>query len=110
MAPAVPWKMRHPPEAPLPAIALPRPAPVLTVLGRRWCHLCDDMIERLRPIAAEYGCRIEVRDVDEDETLEARWGQWVPVLLAGDTELCHYYLDVGAVRAYCRRFPLKSAL
>jgi thioredoxin reductase (NADPH) len=81
---------------------------VFTVVGRRWCHLCDDMVERLQPIADEFGCEIEVLDVDEDEALEERWGLLVPVLLAGEDELCHYRLDVAAVRAYCRGFPLKS--
>ena len=81
---------------------------VFTILGRRWCHLCEHMAEDLQPIADEFDCRIEVLDVDEDEALEERWGQLVPVLLAGEQELCHYRLDVAAVRAYCRGFPLKS--
>ncbi len=81
---------------------------VFTILGRRWCHLCDHMVEDLQPIADEFGCRIELLDVDEDEILEERWGLLVPVLLAGGQELCHYRLDVASVRAYCLSFPLKS--
>ena len=80
-----------------------------TVISRQHCHLCEILLEGLHPIAAEFGWRVEVIDIDHDEALEARWGKWVPVLLAGDTELCHYRLDIGAVRAHCRRFPLESA-
>lgn len=43
---------------------------------------------------------IEAIDVDEDESLEARLGERVPVLMVGDRELCHFHLDATAVRAY----------
>ena len=35
--------------------------------------------------------------------LEAEWGEKVPVVLDGDVELCHYFLDEAAVRAHFRR-------
>jgi glutaredoxin len=79
-----------------------------TVMSREWCHLCHDLIAALEPIAAEAGWQIEVIDVDLHPDLEERWGEWVPVLLHGDHEICHYHLDEGAVRAYCSGFPLES--
>lgn len=81
----------------------------LVVLSREWCHLCHDLIEHLRPLAAELGWTMQVVDVDADAQLEARWNELVPVVLGGGTELCHYHLDEAAVRAYCSRFPLESA-
>jgi len=81
----------------------------LTVMSRQWCHLCHDLLEELQPLAAELGWTIRVLDVDADPLLEARWDELVPVVLAGDAELCHYHLDESAVRAYCGRFPLESA-
>ncbi len=82
----------------------------LQLLSRSWCHLCDDMLAAARPLADLAGVEIEVIDVDSDATLEARWGELVPVLLAdnGD-ELCHYHLDEAALRAYLARFPIESA-
>lgn len=80
-----------------------------TVMSREWCHLCHDLLDRLRPLAAELGWSVCVLDVDADPELEARWDELVPVVLAGDMELCRYHLDEGAIRAYCRRFPLESA-
>ena len=80
-----------------------------TVMSREWCHLCHDLLDELQPLAAEFGWTIRVLDVDADPVLEARWDELVPVLLAGDVELCHYHLDESAVRAYCGHFPLESA-
>ena len=37
---------------------------------------------------------VNVVDVDEYPALEAKWGDKVPVLLDGETEICHYFLDV----------------
>lgn len=72
----------------------------LTVLSRSYCHLCHDLEEALAPIAAEFGVSVDVLDVDADDALEEKWGELVPVLLHGETELCHYFLDVPKVRDY----------
>ena len=79
-----------------------------TVMSREWCHLCHDLVDALRPLADAAGWGIEVIDVDQRPDLEARWGEWVPVLLHGEHELCHYHLDEAAVRAYLGGFPLES--
>ncbi len=80
-----------------------------TVLSRDYCHLCHEMVDALRPLAEQYGWTVEVVDVDAHPALVERWDELVPVLLHGDTELCHYHLDAAAVRAYCSAFPLESA-
>jgi hypothetical protein len=73
----------------------------LTLLGRAYCSLCDEMRAALLPLAARYGAEIVELDVDTDGVLEAAYGDLVPVLLAGpwgDTrEVCHYRLDTVAV-------------
>ncbi|MDT3669029.1 MAG: glutaredoxin family protein [Aromatoleum sp.] len=79
------------------------------VMSREWCHLCHDLVDRLLPLAAELGWAVRVLDVDADPELEARWDELVPVVLAGDMELCRYHLDEAAIRVYCGRFPLESA-
>ncbi len=75
----------------------------LRLLGRNYCHLCHDMEEALAPILDEFGIEMEVIDVDQDLDLEESWGELVPVLLHGDTELCHYFLDEPRVRDYLGR-------
>src|SRR5208282_1778217 len=74
------------------AVAASRPLR-LTLLVRAYCHLCDEMRAALAPLAAAEGCAVDELDVDADPVLEARWGSLVPVLLAGERELCHYHFD-----------------
>ena len=54
----------------------------------------------LAPLAAEFSTVINVVDVDADPALEAKYDELVPVLLHGETELCHYFLDAPKVREY----------
>ncbi|MFM0041584.1 glutaredoxin family protein [Paraburkholderia sediminicola] len=71
----------------------------LTLYGRAWCHLCDDMRAALEPLLAEFGAQVVVIDIDTDPLLEARYNELVPVLLCDGVELCHYHLDAARVRA-----------
>ncbi|MEQ5839247.1 glutaredoxin family protein [Paraburkholderia acidicola] len=71
----------------------------LTLYGRAWCHLCDDMLAALEPLLAEFGAQVEVIDIDADPALETRFNEWVPVLVCDGVELCHYHLDEARVRA-----------
>jgi glutaredoxin len=73
---------------------------VLTVYSREYCHLCHDMVAALEALRLIHGFELEVIDVDEDAELERRYGEKVPVLLAGERELCHYFLDPAALDAY----------
>lgn len=73
---------------------------LLTVYSREYCHLCHDMVAALEAIQPRYGFQLEIVDVDEDESLEARYGELVPVLVAGGEQLCHYHLDLAVVEAY----------
>ncbi len=57
----------------------------------------------LAPLASEFGASVKVLDVDADPVLEARYDELVPVLLHGDAELCHYFLDAPKTREYLTR-------
>ena len=70
----------------------------LTLLGRSYCHLCHDMESALAPLLQTYGASVRVVDVDTDPELVARYDELVPVLLWGEQELCHYFLDEAKVR------------
>ena len=66
----------------------------LTVVHRRDCQLCDEMLAelatlgRLQPLPP-----IEVVDVDADPQLKRRHGLEVPVLLLDGTVVCRHRLD-----------------
>ena len=74
----------------------------LTLLSRSYCHLCHDMEVALMPLAEEFGAIVMVVDVDSDPDpdLEAKYDELVPVLLHGEIELCHYFLDESKTREY----------
>jgi thioredoxin reductase (NADPH) len=73
----------------------------LTVFARAGCHLCDDMMLELERLKPALGFEYSIRDVDADPALASRYGARVPVLVAGDTELCCYFLDERSLREYC---------
>ena len=72
----------------------------LTLLSRRYCHLCHDMEVALAPLTAEFGIAVKVVDVDSDQFLAAEYDELVPVLLHGRNQLCHYFLDEPKTREY----------
>lgn len=72
----------------------------LTLISRSYCHLCHDMEVALLPLAEEFGAKVKLVDVDLDPELEAKYDELVPVLLHGDRELCHYFLDETKTREY----------
>jgi thioredoxin reductase (NADPH) len=77
--------------------------PKLTVLSRTCCHLCEELIAGLEQLRGRYDFTIEVVDVDRHPQLEERWGDKVPVLLDGEREICHYFLDLEATEARLAR-------
>jgi Glutaredoxin-like domain (DUF836) len=75
----------------------------LTLLTRAYCHLCDTMRDALAPLARSHGASVTEFDVDAHPSLEAAYGDLVPVLLRGSVDdgemLCHYHLDRARVLA-----------
>ena len=63
------------------------------------------MRDALAPLAAAAGARVVEIDDDAHPELEARYGDFVPVLLQGGVdghELCHYRLDrVRVAKVLC---------
>lgn len=76
----------------------------LTLYGRAYCHLCDDMLAALERLRGEFPFSVEVLDVDQDPQAVALYDELVPVLVAEGRELCHYFLDEAKVREYLGRF------
>lgn len=72
---------------------------VITVLGRPGCHLCEEALDELRPIAAELGASIAQINIDLDDGLLLAHLERIPVVLVDEAELCHLFVDATAVRA-----------
>lgn len=78
------------------AVAPTAVAAGLTLYSRHHCHLCDELLAKLRA----HGYDAEVIDVDGDPALRERYGLAVPVLCQGGAEICRYHLDVARLQAH----------
>lgn len=72
----------------------------LTLYMRAYCHLCEDMLVALRPWQERLGFELIAMDIDADPQLLEHFNTLVPVLMAGEQEICHYFLDEKALSAY----------
>jgi glutaredoxin len=72
----------------------------LTLYSRRGCHLCEDMENLLPTYLEEAGLSLNTLYIDNNPILEQQFGSLVPVLKAGEKEICHYFLDVKALQQY----------
>ena len=75
----------------------------LTLYMRAYCHLCEEMQQALLPWQEQLGFGLNVVDIDADPQLVERFDTLVPVLMAGDEEICHYFFDQLALTAYFSR-------
>jgi len=58
------------------------------------------MLAELAPWQARFGFDIDVVDVDSDPAMEARFNELVPVLMDGETEICHWHLNADSLAAH----------
>jgi hypothetical protein len=77
----------------------------LTLLTRAGCSLCEEMAAEIEARIAGTAHRMARLDVDADPDLKARYGWDVPVLLAGDAEMCRHQLNLPAFAAWLRANP-----
>ncbi|MCK5361416.1 MAG: glutaredoxin family protein [Gammaproteobacteria bacterium] len=75
----------------------------LILYVRRDCHLCAEMHRELMDLGARLSLTVELVDIDSDPELAARYGHKVPVLVGGDEEICHYFLDEPQLAEYLGR-------
>ena len=72
--------------------------PVIDVFSRPGCHLCEELLEQLLPMARGR-CRVEVHNIETREDWILAYGTRIPVVRIGDREICQYHLDIEAVTA-----------
>jgi glutaredoxin len=67
----------------------------LTLYTRAGCPLCEEMAAAVRARLDAAGSLTEI-DVDADPELRARYGWEVPLLFAGEREICRHEFDAVA--------------
>ena len=70
----------------------------LTLYIREGCSLCDDMERALQEYAADLDFETRRVPIDNNTELELAYGTKVPVLVCGEVEVCHYFLDPQALK------------
>jgi glutaredoxin len=72
----------------------------LTLYSRPGCHLCDDMKEVIRRVAAAAGTAIDLEEIDisKDADLHARYGLEIPVLLLDGKKVAKYRIGEDELR------------
>ena len=61
--------------------------PVVMLLSRNDCHLCDVAKGRIRAAGRRVRFRLEIVDVDSDPELAARYGERIPVVHVNGEEM-----------------------
>jgi hypothetical protein len=69
----------------------------LRVYSRPGCHLCEQLVEELLPIARGR-VDVEVVDIDRCRAWQDEYGTRIPVVEYRGDLVCQYRLDVAAVR------------
>lgn len=79
------------------------PAPAgggrITVYSRSGCHLCEEALAELAPIAAEARTAIDEVDIEQDDALHRAHLERIPVVLVDGVEICTFFVEHGPVRA-----------
>jgi Glutaredoxin-like domain (DUF836) len=70
----------------------------LIVFSRPGCHLCDEAMAQLRPLAAELGLVLTEQDITGDDRLHARYLERIPVLMLDGEEIADFFVDEADLR------------
>jgi len=73
--------------------------PIITLYGRPGCHLCENALAELTPIAAAHGAAIVEVNIDLDDALLLRMLERIPVIEIAGAEVCELWVDPPAVTA-----------
>lgn len=86
------------------------PAPVVELLTRPGCHLCDGVRPALSAATAALGLALRERDISQDPSLQAAFGQRIPVVRAGGRVLAEGRIDPDALWEALRRLADHGAV
>jgi hypothetical protein len=62
------------------------------------CHLCADVMSRLRELESELRFTLQERDISSDDALLRAYFERIPVVTLDGEELFEYFIDEGVLR------------
>lgn len=72
----------------------------LQIYTRKECCLCHDMLENLKAWQQQFNFEIKLIDIDTDPELTERFAARIPLLAAGEREICQYHFDEEALLSF----------
>jgi Glutaredoxin-like domain (DUF836) len=78
---------------------MPGGAPVITLLGRPGCHLCDDAREVIARVAADLAVPWAERDITRSEDDLRDYGEMIPVTLINGVQHDFWHVSEQRLRA-----------
>jgi glutaredoxin len=72
--------------------------PIVTLLSRPGCHLCDDARVHLTALAAELGFELEEVDIEGDDDLHRRYLERIPVVEVAGEEAFEFFVEEAELR------------
>ena len=73
--------------------------PLITLIGKPGCHLCDDARAVVERVAAETGAGWQELSILDDEGLRERYWELIPVVLVDGEQHDFYRVDESRLRA-----------
>ncbi|WP_435100756.1 glutaredoxin family protein [Halarchaeum sp. P4] len=70
----------------------------VTVYTREDCHLCEDVLDTVGRVGADYDLDVTVVDVDDDPELREAYGERVPYVFVEGTPKFKYRMSEQAFR------------
>ncbi|MGP9500990.1 glutaredoxin family protein [Specibacter sp. AOP5-B1-6] len=105
-APAAPAAPADPAESPADGAAGPKTGagePLLELVTRAGCHLCDDARAVVTEVAGALGMSWSEVSIDDDPELSARFGEEVPVVLVDGVQRDFWHIDPNRLRSVLGR-------
>lgn len=75
----------------------------VTIYGRTGCHLCENVMKSLKPLAAPLQFQITEKLIDGDKELEDLYGQLIPVIHIDGKYFSHFRLDIEEFKAFLEK-------
>ena len=75
----------------------------VTIFGRTGCHLCENVVNSLEPLAEPLQFKITEKLIDGDKELEDLYGQLIPVIHIDGKYFSHFRLDVDEFKAFLEK-------
>ena len=77
--------------------------PQVTIYGRTGCHLCENLVNSLRPLAEPMNFILDLQQIDGNQELEALYGQLIPVVQIDGKYFSHFTINIEDFKSFLEK-------